>query len=97
MVLFLFCVQKPQFPGLGDGLSPAVYLQFLKDLSRVFGWSVYLRDDRAPFVRTLIGFIPVFVLGLIPGLNAISFLIAVSLGWGIAIEKLFNIRLGTEA
>ncbi len=66
-------------------------------LSTIFGWSVHMKDDRALFVRTLLGFAPVFVLGLIPVINAISFLVVVSLGWGIAIEKLFNVRLGTEA
>jgi cytoskeletal protein CcmA (bactofilin family) len=65
-------------------------------LSTIFGWSVHMKDDRAPFVRMLLGFAPVFVLGLIPVVNAISFVVAVSLGWGIAIERSFNVRLGAE-
>jgi hypothetical protein len=44
----------------------------------------------------LYAFAPIFVMGLIPVINAISFLVVASLGWGIAIEKLFNVRLGTE-
>ena len=45
---------------------------------------------------TLYALAPVFVLGLIPVINAISFFVVASLCWGIAIEKLFNVRLGTE-
>jgi cytoskeletal protein CcmA (bactofilin family) len=65
-------------------------------LSIIFGWSLHVKDDRAPFSRTLLGFAPVFVLGLVPVVNAISFLIVASLGWGIAIERLFDVRLGME-
>ena len=42
----------------------------------------------------LLGFAAVFVAGLIPVIGGITFVVVASLGWGIAIERLFQVRLG---
>lgn len=65
-------------------------------LSRVFGWRLHEREGGAVFMKTLLGFVPVLVFGLIPFLNGLAFVVTVSLGWGIAIEKLFGVRFGSE-
>ncbi len=64
-------------------------------ISRLFGWSVHTRDKGAVLLTTLIGFVPVLVLGLIPFLNFVAFIVVLSLGWGIALEKAFRARLGS--
>lgn len=51
----------------------------------------------APFTDALIGFVPVLVLGMIPILNGFVFILVTSLGWGMAIERMFNVRLGGAA
>lgn len=66
-------------------------------LSRALGWALHEREDGALHVKTLLGFAPVFVLGLIPFVNGLAFIIASALGWGVAIEKLFGLRFKENA
>ena len=63
-------------------------------MSSLLGLQVHTRSDDAPFLRTVLGFAPVLLLGLIPHLNGIAFILVISLGWGVALEKLFSWRIG---
>lgn len=64
-------------------------------LSSLAGLKVHTRSTDAPFLRTVLGFAPVLVLGMIPVLNGIAFILVASLGWGIALEKLFSWQIGS--
>ncbi len=64
-------------------------------LARIFGWGLAEREDGAVLLKALVGFVPVLVLGLIPFVQSVVFVIVLALGWGAAIERLFDVRLGT--
>lgn len=56
-------------------------------IAYIFSWK--LKDEAGTYKKLLVGFVVAFILGLIPFLNGIAFVIVLSLGWGVAIEKLF--------
>ncbi|MFW5689306.1 MAG: hypothetical protein ACOC1U_07030, partial [Spirochaetota bacterium] len=64
-------------------------------LARLFGWQLAEREGSAIFVRILIGFVPVLVLGLVPVLKNIV-VVVLALGWGVAIDDNSRILRGVS-
>lgn len=98
---FIFGITVPIAISLSAGLGLVMFILTALALpeiggyiARLFGWDLAGREGGAVFVRILIGFVPVLVLGLIPFVQSVIFVIVLALGWGVAIERLFDVRLG---
>lgn len=98
---FLFGITVPIAMSLSFGLGLVMFILTALSLpeiggyiTRLFGWRLTAREGGAVFVRILIGFVPVLVLGLIPFVQSAVFVVVLALGWGVAIERLFDVRLG---
>lgn len=66
-------------------------------LSRLFSLRLHRGEKSAIYPKTLLGFAGMFILGLVPFLNVAVFVLVLGLGWGVAIEKLFSVRLAGPA
>ena len=77
---------------LGYVLTAFALPQIGSYISLLFRWEVHER--RGLHVRTLLGFVPVLILGMIPVVRGLLFVLVLSLGWGVALERLFEVHLG---
>lgn len=99
---FFFGITVPIAISLSFGLGLVMFILTALALpeigayvSRLFGWELAEREDGAVLLKALVGFVPILVLGLIPFVQSIVSVIVLALGWGIAIERLFDVSLGT--
>lgn len=77
---------------LGYLLTAFALPQIGSYLSLLLGWRVH--ESRGVHARTLLGFVPVLILGMIPVIRGLLFVLVLSVGWGVALERLFKVRLG---
>lgn len=90
----LFGITVPIAIALAAAIGPLVFLlsalampQLGSYVARLFRMELHQRE--AVYPKLLLGFPFVLVLGTIPFLNGVFFLLYISLGWGIALEQLF--------
>lgn len=81
---------------LGYVLSALALPQVGSYISFVFRRQLHQEERSRVFLKSLLGFLPVLVLGMIPFANMLMWIVVLSLGWGMALEKLFNTRFGPE-
>lgn len=101
---FVFGITVPIALSLSFGLGLVMFILTALALpeiggyiARLFGWRLADREDGGVFTRILLGFVPVLVLGVIPIIQGLISVIVLALGWGLAIERLFDVKLGTQS
>ncbi len=100
---FVFGITVPIALSLSFGLGLVMFILTALALpeiggyiARLFGWRLAEREGGGVFIRILLGFVPVLVLGIIPVVQGLTSVIVLALGWGLAIERLFDVKLGTR-
>jgi hypothetical protein len=77
-------------------LSALALPQIGSYISSIFRRRLHQEEESRVFLKSLLGFLPVLILGMIPFLNLLMWIVVLSLGWGVALEKLFNTRFGPQ-
>ena len=77
-------------------LSALALPQIGSYISLLFSRQLHKDEGSRVFSKSLLGFLPVLLLGMIPFLNLLMWVLVLSLGWGLALERLFNTRFGPQ-
>ncbi len=83
--------------GVGFVLTALALPQIGGYISRLLSLRLHSSEKPYILVKTLLGFAAMFILGLIPIVSGLVFVVVLSLGWGVAIEKLFAVELARES
>ena len=59
-------------------------------IANLFSWNLSEGRGGAVILKTLLGFVPVLIIGLVPYVQSLAGLIVLALGWGVLLEKLLG-------
>lgn len=59
-------------------------------IARLFSWNLSEGRGGAVILKTLLGFVPVLIIGLVPYVQSLVGIVVLALGWGVLLEKLLG-------